>query len=604
MQAQTLTTLLSFTGTGGALPAGALAQGPDGNFYGTTESGGVFGFGTVFRVTSGGALTTLHSFNGQSDGWPCGGLTLGTDGNFYGIVCSGSTGAVFKITPTGTLTVLHTFSGAEGAPIGGMFFAALTLGTDGDFYGTTPGGIMPGTCGGNHPSGCGGTVFRITPPGTFTTLYSFSGADGADPVAALTLGADGNFYGTTEYGGTLGLGSIFRITPGGTLTTLHYFSTTGGIYPLAGLTLGADGAFYGTTASDFNGGPSISGAVFRMTPDGVLTTLHTFSSSGAEGSEPSAALTLGADGNFYGTTRFGGAYGYGAVFRVTPSGTLTTLYSFNGADGENPVAPLTLGADGSFYGTTQYGGANHGGTFFSLNVANSPLSVNANGVVNAASNGGPVAPGSIAAVFGTFLVPNPTSSAILPLPTTLSGLSLHFGTVLLAPLFFGSPSQVNAQVPWELAGQTQTTVFVSQNGQSSATRMVPLAMYAPGIFVTDSQTSQGAILDANYRLVSPANPTTPGADVQIYCTGLGPVTSQPATGAPALANPLSWTTTNPTVTIGGAPASMLFSGLVPGSVGLYQVNAQVPTASTRGPAVPLMISVGGVTSNVVYLAIQ
>jgi len=183
----------------------------------------------------------------------------------------------------------------------------------------------------------------------------------------------------------------------------------------------------------------------------------------------------------------------------------------------------------------------------------------------------------------------------------LSGLSFQFGTAPLAPLFFGSQSQFNVQIPWELTGETQTTVSVSQNGQPSAIETVPLAVYAPGIFVVNAQTNQGAVLDASYNLVGPANPAITGAVVQIYCTGLGPVTNQPITGAPALANPLSWTTVTPTVTIGGAPASVLFSGLVPGEVGLYQVNAQLPAASEKDD-VSLTISVGGVPSNTVFLA--
>lgn len=129
-------------------------------------------------------------------------------------------------------------------------------------------------------------------------------------------------------------------------------------------------------------------------------------------------------------------------------------------------------------------------------------------------------------------------------------------------------------------------------------------MYAPAVFVVNSQTGQGAILDQNYRLIGPANPTTVGAYVQIYCTGLGPVTSPPATGSPALANPLSWTTITTTAKIGGAPATVAFSGLVPGEVGLYQVNVQVPASSVKGLSVPVTISAGGVTSNVVTIAVQ
>jgi len=604
-QAQTLTTLFSFTDMGGVEPAAPLIQGPDGSFYGTTAGGGIPGPGTIFKVTAAGAFTTLHSFNGLDGASPYAGLTLGTDGNFYGTV-GGTTGAVFKITPAGVFTTLHAFTGTDGQQPA----AALTLGTDGNFYGTAAGGGTQYACTGNYLNGCG-TVFRITPSGTLTTLHSFGGADGANPVAPLTLGSDGNFYGATAYGGPLGVGTIFQITAAGTLTTLHYFSGSDGATPLASLTQGADGNFYGTAATGVFGGPSANGTAFKITPAGVFTTLHAF--SGADGQQPAAALALGRDGNFYGTTRYGGPQGCtsganfsgcGTVFMMSSTGILTTLYRFSGTDGQQPVAALTLGSNGNFYGTTLLGGTNQGGTFFSLDVANSALSVNANGAVNAATFNSPVAPGSIAGVFGNFLIQDPISSTTLPIPTSMAGLSIQFGTAPPAPLFFGSQSQINVQIPWELAGQAETTVAVTQDGQTSATRTVMLAMYAPGIFTADSQTGQGAVLDADFQLVGPTNPTAAGAYVQIYCTGLGPVTSPPATGSPALANPLSWTTIGTTVTIGGAPANVVFSGLVPGDVGLYQVNAQVPAASTKGPSVPVTISVGGVTSNTVTIAVQ
>lgn len=222
---------------------------------------------------------------------------------------------------------------------------------------------------------------------------------------------------------------------------------------------------------------------------------------------------------------------------------------------------------------------------FSLAGNTGAPSVNANGVVNAATNKGSVAAGSIAAVFGTFPIPKPVSSTSFPIPTDFSGLSLEFGSTPPAPLFFGSSLQINAQVPWELAGEQQTTVSAVINGQSSTPQTLTIAAYAPGIFVVNSQTNQGAILDANYQLISPSNPAAVDSTVQIFCTGLGPVTNQPATGEPAVSKPLSETTAAPIVMIGGAPAKVLFSGLAPGDVGLYQINVQVPAAASSGSAV-------------------
>lgn len=180
-----------------------------------------------------------------------------------------------------------------------------------------------------------------------------------------------------------------------------------------------------------------------------------------------------------------------------------------------------------------------------------------------------------------------------PLLTSLGGLSLQFGDSALAPLFFASTGQVNFQVPWELAGQTQTTIAATLNSQSSALQTLNLAPLAPGIFSMNSQGSgQGAILDASYHLVDSSNPAAAGDTIEIFCTGLGPVTNQPATGSPASGTSVSWTSVTPTVTIGGAPALVTFSGLAPGYVGLYQVNAQVPAGLAINNEVPVAISMG------------
>ena len=233
-------------------------------------------------------------------------------------------------------------------------------------------------------------------------------------------------------------------------------------------------------------------------------------------------------------------------------------------------------------------------------------SLNAGGVVSTASYTAPVAPGSIASAFGSFLLTSTAASTALPAPTNLLGLSLQLGSTPPAPLFFASMGQVNLQIPWELTGQSQTTVVAALNGQASAAQTVNLAPYAPGIFATSGEgTGQGAIVDAGYRLVDSTNPATAGSSVvQIYCTGLGPVSNQLATGAPSPSISFAETTATPTVMIGGAPATVMFSGLAPGFVGEYQVNAEVPVASAKGSAVPVMISIGGVASNTVTKAVQ
>jgi uncharacterized protein (TIGR03437 family) len=241
-----------------------------------------------------------------------------------------------------------------------------------------------------------------------------------------------------------------------------------------------------------------------------------------------------------------------------------------------------------------------------VNQASNVLLINAGGVVSAASYTAHVAPGSIASIFGNFLLEAPVWASSFPIPTSLDGLSIQFSGAPLAPLFYASVGQVNAQVPWELVGQSETTVTATLEGQTSVPQAAALVPYAPGIFaVNGGGTGQGPILDADNHLVDCRKPAIAGRTVvQIFCTGLGPVTNQPATGAPSPGSPLAETIAQPTVFIGGARAEVQFSGLSPGSVGLYQVNALVSQFAERGNEVPVVISIGGVESNTVTIAVQ
>ena len=386
LPAQTLTTLFSFDGTGGAQPYGGLVQASNGEFYGTTQYGGANHDGTVFKITPDGTLTTLYSFCslfGCADGnLPRAGLIQGTDGDFYGTTQYGGAfdrGTVFKITQSGTLTTLHTFGSTDGdgaTPIGG-----LVQGIDGDFHGTTQSG-------GAYQDG---TVFKITPSGTLTILHSFDGPDGYWPEAGLVQAINGDFYGTTYYGGAnvcggLGCGTVFRITPNGVLTTLHSFDQTDGAYPLAALAQATNGELYGTT--EYGGAYAYYGTVFKMTPSGTLTTLHSFNQT--DGSYPEAGLLQATNGDFYGTTVEGGTssyckagYGCGTMFQITQSGTLTTIYNFCSltgcTDGDYPFGGLTQDTNGMLYGTTSKGGSTSGGcpsgecgTVYSLSVGLKP----------------------------------------------------------------------------------------------------------------------------------------------------------------------------------------------------------------------------------------
>ena len=382
--AQTETNVYSFVGypTDGLNPAAGLVQGSDGNFYGTASEGGISNAGTVFRISPGGTYTNLYVFVGPpNDGaGPAAGLVQGRDGNFYGTTGEGGTsyaGTVFRISRSGIYTNLYSFGSTPND--GGGPDAGLLQGRDGNFYGTTvAGGISDN-----------GTVFRISPSGNYTNLYSFAGYpnDGAGPYGGLVLGSDGNFYGTTAGGGPgtcpplgQGCGTVFRISPSGTETSIYSFAgtPTDGDFPAAGLVQGSDGNFYGTTESggisNFEGRVANGGTVFRISPGGSYRILYSFVGAGIDGALPEVGLVQGSDGNFYGTTPNGGTNGVGTVFRISPGGSYTNLYSFAGYphDGSDPVAGLVQGSDGSFYGTTEYGGTNDSGTVFKFSVPLGP----------------------------------------------------------------------------------------------------------------------------------------------------------------------------------------------------------------------------------------
>lgn len=363
----TLTTLAQNTITSGQEFAASLVQGSDGNFYGTASDGGPItdSHGTVFRITPTGAVINLYSFSGPDGFSPQAGLLLASDGNFYGTTTLGGStyvdsnntgdGTVFRITPAGVLTTLHSFTGYPGD--GQAPKGTLIQGSDGNFYGTTSGG---GTYG-------GGTLFQMTPVGVVTTLYSFgNGYEGSEVDAGVVQGSDGAFYGTTRLGGN-GAGAVFQVTPSGAYTTLYSFpalGTTAGADPVAALVQGSDGSFYGTTETT---GMNGAGTVFKITPAGDFTNLYSFS-----GSDQflMGALIQASDGNFYGTTTGGGTDGGGAIFEITPAGTVATIYSFTGdADGGYPAAALVQGNDGNFYGTTLTGGSGNDGTIFELTLA-------------------------------------------------------------------------------------------------------------------------------------------------------------------------------------------------------------------------------------------
>ncbi|MFZ1008929.1 MAG: choice-of-anchor tandem repeat GloVer-containing protein, partial [Candidatus Sulfotelmatobacter sp.] len=315
---------------------------------------------TVTPIT----VTTLLTFDSAIGGSPQAGLVEATTGDLYGTAYGGAKGygTVFKMTTSGMLTDLYEFCTQSGCTDGAAPDAGLVQATNGDFYGTTYFGGVSGD----------GTIFKMTPSGKLTPLYSFcakSGcSDGKNPAAGLVQATNGDLYGTTYYGGASGDGTIFKITPHGALITLYSFcAKTGcsdGINP-TGLLQATDGHLYGTTVG---GGTGNYGTIYKITPSGALTTLHKF--KGTDGFAPEAGLIQGTNWDFYGTTYFGGANSSGTVFEMTPGGALTTLYSFCSqigcADGQYLLAALVQGTDGNLYGTTYQGGANGDGTVFTI----------------------------------------------------------------------------------------------------------------------------------------------------------------------------------------------------------------------------------------------
>lgn len=377
----------------GSTSQAVLVQAADGNFYGTTDDGGAYNRGTIFKISPSGTYATLHSFcanynsttgNCVDGGTPNAGLIQGSDGNFYGTTyyggANGSYGTVYRMTPAGAYSTIYNFCNdlvdnvvcADGQfPYGG-----LVQGADGRLYGTTIYG------------GAGsGLVFSLNlSGGSFSVVYAFCTAlsctDGAGPYAGLVQGTDGNFYGSTEDtggGNPNSVGTVYQLTPSGGHTVIYNFcegpssgsDCAEGSVPRSTLVIGADGELYGIATES---GAYGFGSVFKVSTGGALTPLHSFCSGGqgncTDGALPIGGLVLATDGNFYGTTDEGD---YGKVFSITSAGSLTTLHSFcssaNCEDGEYPAAAFVQGADGILYSTTTGGGINSAGTVFTMTAS-------------------------------------------------------------------------------------------------------------------------------------------------------------------------------------------------------------------------------------------
>jgi uncharacterized repeat protein (TIGR03803 family) len=374
--AQTFTLLHTFTGApDGANPLAGLVQDAAGNFYGTTQQGGITGglcansglngCGTVFKLDPSGNETVLYRFTGATDGeFPAAGLVRDGAGNLYGTTqyggvtssaCGIGCGTVFKLDPAGTLTVLHSPGSSEGLVMdaagnlygstsegifkldpAGTFTVLDSTATSGATLARDAAGNLYGTTGGT------GTVFKLDTSDTYTTLYSFTGkgGDGSNPLAGVILDGAGNLYGTTSTGGapnclggnnsSVGCGTVFKLTPAGAETV---FSLMGANTPVAGLVRDTAGSLYGTAKFAGIRAGSLSGVVFEMDPNGVEKLLYTFAGA-PDGYGPVAGLVRDTAGNLYGTAEFGGVSGMGTVFKVNPLGPqnfpLTVAFFGNG----------------------------------------------------------------------------------------------------------------------------------------------------------------------------------------------------------------------------------------------------------------------------------
>lgn len=375
----------SFTGgADGQFPSAPLIQAADGALYGTTDYGGVassiFGYGTVFQLTLDGNFTNLYAFASGADGahpWASG-LVQDADGFLYGTTVVGGdygNGTVFLIGPDGTEFPIYSFGAFVGDGSGPQ--AGLAPTRDGSLFGTTENG-------GLHQFG---TVFQLDYFWDYTNWFSFNGINGASPLGKLVQGQDGYLYGTTFAGGPAfhgvdgsgnptGYGTVFKISTNGAFSTLFAFSGTNGAEPIAGLVQGRDGGLYGTTQV---GGAFGYGTIYRVATNGAFSLLFSFNGTN-NGGYPVGGLVQAPDGNFYGTTadlqfingNISATVGNGTLFRITPGGSFTTLYSFPGRPGGvEPVAGLVLATNGTFYGTCM-GGDYGAGMLFSFSVPMPP----------------------------------------------------------------------------------------------------------------------------------------------------------------------------------------------------------------------------------------
>ena len=637
--AQTFTTVFSPNFSNGSNPSTpngvVLIQGPDGNFYGTTNGGGSAGqCGTVYQLTPSGNVTTLHSFTYNIDGCDLtSGLTLGSDGFLYGTTHF----TIFKISLSGDFTLLYTMTGNGPNLINGLIQAS-----DGNFYGTS-------SEGGTNEQG---TIFKMTPSGALTVLVNFPDPQlGTGPKGPLIQASDGNLYGTTSSGGAGSAGTVFKMPLGGTASVLHTFCSTmasgnclDGSQPWNGLLQANDGNLYGTTQAGGTGGAGGHGIIFKLTLGGALTALYSFCTQAAcpDGNTPEGALIQGKDGNFYGVNSSGGMFNQaGTVFQLTPSGQFTVLHQFCSqpecADGSNPEGALFQATDGTLYGATNTDGPNGFGTIFSLTAPPAPPYSCTNttpptisSIDSASAYGGYpyFASGSWLEIKGTNLAdPNDPRLASGSgqwasgdfngpnAPTNLDGISVSINGKP-AYVWYLSPGQLNVQAPEDSTTGNVNITVTNCNATSSTTQFTRRTL-APGLLAPSNYTSNGTqylvatfqsdgayvlntALGASFGLN--ARPAKPGDVIIAYGVGFGDVTPSILPGtivsqSNQLVNPV-------TFDFGSTPAQLTYSGLAGSFVGLYEFYITVPQGLPNGDTKLTVMQNGAALPEVLFLTIQ
>ncbi len=529
----------------------------------------------------------------QAKLWGALDVALDPAGNVY--VADSGNQRVRVITPDGAI---KTVAG------GGTFTGAGANGQPGRLAQIVPLGIATDRSGNVYISSNDSTVRMLTPDGNIATIAGnwtsgYSGDGG--PAVQAQLNSPGAI--AVDLSGSLYIAdrgnNCIRKVSSGVISTVAGIC---GTRPVAGPLGGS------ATAAVLDGPTGVavdpSGNIFLSDSQGIKEISKGLLSLVAQSSCCAARLAFDPSGTLYSS---GGqvAKVVGGTFIPiggTPAFTThTPATSVVATDVQLNAGGIAVDSKGEVY----VANADNGFPVSYVLVLD-PLSeppaarITTGGIVNAASYvTGPLAPGSIASIYGNFTLNAPAQPAGAPLPVALSGLSIEIGGIP-APLFYASANLVNVQIPWELAGLSAVPVKALLNGSSGAAASIAIGSASPGIFTVGG--AQGAIVNTAGTLANSLSPVTAGEAIVIYCTGLGPVTNPPATGAAASVAGLSRTLAVPVVTIGGVNANILFSGLAPGSVGEYQINVQVPPGVTPGSAVPVVISIGGVESNAATIA--